>query len=180
MLVILTLYTINLYICDLVGGCATALLLMGDLNSDELSLPKATVQKIVAEIMPPDLMLSREARDALIECCVMFIMILSTESNEVAEKESKKTIACEHVSKALERLGFSDYIEPITKVIAAQKDNQKQRERKVGKLERSGRTEEELLEEQERLIAESRKRMLGIQEQNNAEVALESEHPGSE
>lgn len=121
-------------------------------HNDDLSLPKATVQKIVSEIIPPDLVFSRETRDALIECCIEFIMILTAESNDIAEKESKKTIACEHVLEALKTLGFYDYIEPIKLVITQHKESQKARERKVGKLEQSGRTEEELMEEQRRLF----------------------------
>ena len=117
------------------------------------------MQKIVSEIIPPDLVFSRDTRDALIECCVEFIMILSTESNEIAEKESKKTIASEHVIKALEVLGFQDYIEPIQEVIQEHKESLKVRERKVGKLEQSGRSEEELLREQELLFAKSRSRL---------------------
>lgn len=86
-------------------------------------------------------------------------MILSTESNDIAEKESKKTIASEHVIKALETLGFQDYVGPIEEVLAEHKESQKVRERKVGKLEQSGRSEEELLREQELLFAQSRSRL---------------------
>jgi len=128
-------------------------------RDDDLSLPKATVQKIVSEIIPPDLVFSRDTRDALIECCVEFIMILSTESNDIAEKESKKTIASEHVIKALEVLGFQDYIEPIQEVVSEHKESQKVREKKVGKLESTGRSEEELQREQELLFAKSRSRL---------------------
>lgn len=83
-------------------------------------------------------------------------MILSTESNDIAEQESKKTIASEHVLKALKVLGFYEYLEPIQDVIREHKETQRGRERKVGKLESSGRTEEELLQEQELLIAKAR------------------------
>lgn len=86
-------------------------------------------------------------------------MILSGQSNEIAEKESKKTIASEHVIKALEELGFQDYIEAVQDVILEHKETQKIRERKVGKLEQSGRSEEELLREQELLFAASKARL---------------------
>ncbi|CDO54793.1 similar to Saccharomyces cerevisiae YDR397C NCB2 Subunit of a heterodimeric NC2 transcription regulator complex with Bur6p [Geotrichum candidum] len=130
-----------------------------DHGSDDLSLPKATVQKIISEIISPDLTFSRETRDALIECCIEFIMILSTESNDIAEKDSKKTIASEHVLEALETLGFYDYIDPIKKVIQEHKETQRVRERKVGLVESSGRTEEELLKEQEMLMAIARSKL---------------------
>ena len=59
---------------------------------------------------------AKETRDLLIECCVEFIRLISSEANEIAEKEAKKTIACEHVKAALEELGFGDYIGAISGV----------------------------------------------------------------
>jgi histone H3/H4 len=63
----------------------------------------ATVQKIITEILPPSSgqTFAKDARDLLIECCVEFITLISSEANEISEKEAKKTIACEHVEKAL-------------------------------------------------------------------------------
>ncbi|AOW05492.1 histone-fold-containing protein [Yarrowia lipolytica] len=128
-------------------------------GNDDLSLPKATVQKIVSEIIPSDLAFAKDTRDVLIECCIEFIMMLSTESNEIAEKESKKTIAPEHVIKALQELGFIDYIEPIKDLIVEHKEALKSREKKVGKLEQSGMTEEELLRKQEEMFAAARSKL---------------------
>jgi len=50
------------------------------------------------------------------ECCVEFITLISSEANDISEKEAKKTIACEHVEKALRDLGFSDYIADVLAV----------------------------------------------------------------
>ncbi|KAF4982621.1 hypothetical protein F66182_17101, partial [Fusarium sp. NRRL 66182] len=79
--------------------------------NDDLSLPKATVQKIITEILPPSTgqTFAKDARDLLMECCVEFITLISSEANDISEKEAKKTIACEHVEKALRDLGFGDY-----------------------------------------------------------------------
>jgi len=87
-------------------------------GNDDLSLPKATVQKIITEILAGDngASFARETRDLLIECCVEFITLISSEANEIAEKEAKKTIACEHVTSALRSLGYESYIPEIMKV----------------------------------------------------------------
>jgi histone H3/H4 len=87
----------------------------------------ATVQKIVTEILPPSsgLAFGKDARDLLIECCVEFITLISSEANEISEKESKKTIACEHITKALEQLGFGDYIQDIMEVASEHKEQLK-------------------------------------------------------
>ena len=90
------------------------------------TLPTATVQKIINEVLASPSILAltgdgaaassatmtfaKETRDLLIECCVEFITMLSSEANEIAEKEAKKTIACEHITKALEELGFGEYV----------------------------------------------------------------------
>lgn len=87
-------------------------------GNDDLSLPKATVQKIITEILAYDqgVSFARETRDLLIECCVEFITLISSEANEIAEKEAKKTIACEHVTQALKSLGYDSYVPEILKV----------------------------------------------------------------
>lgn len=75
----------------------------------------ATVQKIITEILPPSSgqTFAKDARDLLMECCVEFITLISSEANDISEKEAKKTIACEHVEKALRDLGFGDYIPSV-------------------------------------------------------------------
>ncbi|SPQ19676.1 9b90d078-179b-4225-8aed-4e4b9ef5b525 [Thermothielavioides terrestris] len=114
--------------------------------NDDLSLPKATVQKIVSEILSGSsgIAFSKEARDVLIECCVEFITLISSEANEISEKEAKKTIACDHIVKALDQLGFPDYVPAVLEAAAEHKEVQKGREKKANKLEQSGLTLEEL------------------------------------
>ena len=89
----------------------------------------ATVQKIVSEILPQigagDQAFAKDARDLLTECCVEFITLISTEANEISEKEAKKTIAVEHIEKALTDLGFGDYVPEVLKVANEFTDQQK-------------------------------------------------------
>jgi histone H3/H4 len=107
---------------------------------------QATVQKIVGEILSGSsgIAFSKEARDVLIECCVEFITLISSEANDISEKEAKKTIACDHIIKALDQLGFTDYIPAVLEAAAEHKEVQKGREKKANKLEQSGLSLEEL------------------------------------
>ncbi|KAI9760156.1 MAG: hypothetical protein M4579_001876 [Chaenotheca gracillima] len=127
-------------------------------GNDDLSLPKATVQKIITEILPSTsgLTYAKDARDLLIECCVEFITLISSEANDIAEKEAKKTIACEHVTKALEDLGFHEYVHEVLDVASEHKEQQKTREKKQSKLEQSGLSQDELLRQQEELFGAAR------------------------
>ncbi|EQL01741.1 TBP-binding repressor protein [Ophiocordyceps sinensis CO18] len=129
-------------------------------GNDDLSLPKATVQKIVGEILPADggVAFAKEARDLLIECCVEFITLISSEANEISEKEAKKTIACDHIIKALEQLGFTDYVPAVLEAAAEHKEVQKGREKKSDKFANSGMSMDELARLQEEQFAQARQR----------------------
>ncbi|RUS27658.1 histone-fold-containing protein, partial [Jimgerdemannia flammicorona] len=72
-------------------------------------------------------------------------------ANEICEKESKKTIAAEHVITALQTLGFESYLEEVEEVFKEHKKTQKST-----RLENSGMSEEELLRQQELLFEQSR------------------------
>ncbi|EJD01086.1 histone-fold-containing protein [Fomitiporia mediterranea MF3/22] len=125
---------------------------------DELSLPKATVAKMISELLPNDVSCAKDTRDLIIECCVEFIHLISSEANEICEQESKKTIAPDHIISALKRLGFEEFTTEVEDVLKDHKKLVKDREKKVSKFEQSGLTEEELLAQQEALFAASRAR----------------------
>ncbi|KAI8092775.1 histone-fold-containing protein [Halteromyces radiatus] len=130
----------------------------GSTVDDDLSLPKATVQKLINEMMPDDVVCAKDTRDLLIDCCVEFIHLIASESNEICEKETKKTIAGEHVLQSLQALGFEEYVEEVDDVFKEHKKQQKDRDKKSTRLENTGISEEELLRQQELLFAQSRQK----------------------
>lgn len=132
------------------------------------------MQKIVSEILPKDIAISKEAREAITECSIEFIMILSTQLNDIAEKEAKKTIASDHVIKALEELGFHNYLDIINKVLDEHKELLKGKEKKNNKFLNSGLTEEELLKQQEELFKKSRDRLQGSGSPGAQEIKQEN------
>jgi histone H3/H4 len=75
----------------------------------------ATIQKIITEILgdKSGLTFGKDARDLLIDCSVEFVTLISSEANEIAEREAKKTIAAEHIDKALRELGFPEYVQEV-------------------------------------------------------------------
>lgn len=138
----------------------------------------ATMTKIIKEMLPPDVRVARDAQDLLIECCVEFINLVSSESNEVCNREDKRTIAPEHVLKALEVLGFGEYIEEVYAAYEHHKLETMQDSIKGGKLSNVAEmTEEEALAEQQRMFAEARARMNGeaiASKQPDADQRLDS------
>lgn len=127
----------------------------------------------MSETLPQELTFSRESRDLLIDCCVEFVHLISSEANEICERETKKTIAGEHVTKALEDLGFNTYLEDIAVVVNDHKNQLKAREKKISKFESSGLSTEELLAQQEELLSQARNR---FQAQGQG---LQAQHPPS-
>lgn len=134
-------------------------------TKEDASLPKATMTKIIKEMLPPDVRVARDAQDLLIECCVEFINLVSSESNDVCNREDKRTIAPEHVLKALEVLGFGEYIEEVYaayeqhKLETLQDGVRGQGPKWGGSCAEM--TEEEAAAEQQRMFAEARARMNG-------------------
>ncbi|KAL4075810.1 TATA binding protein-associated phosphoprotein [Scleroderma citrinum] len=134
-------------------------------SDDDLSLPKATVAKMINELLPNDVTCAKETRDLVIECCVEFIHLISSEANEICEQESKKTIAPEHIIGALKRLGFDSFTTEVEDVLKDHKQQQKDREKKADKIKDSGLTPEELQAKQEELFALSRAKFAQPQQQ---------------
>ena len=155
------------------------------------------MQKIITEILATNdsessISFARDARDLLIDCCVEFITLISSEANEIAEREAKKTIATEHIDKALKELGFPEYVGEVLASAGEMKESLKvssytpafgkrepiiprsedcgtliykslkkrltmcakqTREKKTSKMDQSGLTQEELLQQQQELFA---------------------------
>lgn len=75
-------------------------------QDDDLTLPRASINKMIKELVP-NLRVANESRELLLNCCTEFIHLISSEANEVCNQKSKKTINAEHVLEALDRLGES-------------------------------------------------------------------------
>ncbi|XP_072980002.1 protein Dr1 homolog isoform X1 [Typha angustifolia] len=145
-------------------------------SKEDVSLPKATMCKIIKEMLPPDVRIARDTQDLLVECCVEFINLVSSESNDVCNREDKRTIAPEHVLKALEVLGFGEYIDEVYAAYEQHKIDTLDSP-KGGKISALEMTEEEALAEQQRMFAEARARMnngLNPQKQSDSDPSLES------
>ncbi|KAG0151232.1 hypothetical protein CROQUDRAFT_651448 [Cronartium quercuum f. sp. fusiforme G11] len=128
-------------------------------DGEDVGLPRATVNKLIQEYLPADVMCAKDTKDLVAECCKEFITLISSEANEICEKEAKKTISPEHITSALKQLGFDDYIEEVESVnqvhkAQAKHDNQKRK----NKLDQSGLSQDELAAQQELLFAASKAR----------------------
>jgi len=74
---------------------------------------------LIKASLPDGVKCPNDTRDLILECCVEFIHLLSSEANEMCSKENKSTIGPQHIIKALESLGFESYIPEVSKVYEA-------------------------------------------------------------
>lgn len=65
-------------------------------EEDELTLPRASINKMIKEIVP-SIRVANESRELILNCCTEFIHLLSSEANEVCNLNNKKTINAEHI-----------------------------------------------------------------------------------
>ena len=65
-------------------------------EDDELSIPRAALNKMIKEIIP-NVRVANDARELVLNCCTEFIHLVSSEANDICNKQMKKTISPEHV-----------------------------------------------------------------------------------
>ncbi|WOO77400.1 Negative cofactor 2 complex subunit beta [Vanrija pseudolonga] len=126
-------------------------------GDDEHTLPKATVYKLISEMLPEDLSCSKDTKEIIVDCCVEWIKLISAQSNTVCEESSKKTISPEHVLEALKQLGFEGFLTEVDESHSEFKQSQKDRQR--NQPDTNGMTPEELQRLQEQLFASSQARL---------------------
>ena len=105
---------------------------------DEVGLPRAAVNKMIKEMIP-NIRVSNDARELILTCCKEFIHLVSSEANDICNKQLKKTISPDHIIAALGSLGFTQYLEEI-KGVHAQFKSQASNKRKSNRLENLGMT----------------------------------------
>lgn len=160
------------------------------LSDEELSLPRATLQKLALDYLPTDIHPAKQTTQLLMDCCSEFIHLVSTEAlNIQAERRAMKdanssapnsvvggTITANHVLQAMTNLGFSGYLDQIQETGKTHKQEAKIREQKKSKnalkTKQMGLSEEELLQQQQALFQQARdKYKMSLAQQPIAEQA---------
>nr|CAG4652360.1 EOG090X0LUS [Triops cancriformis] len=138
--------------------------MMAETPDDELTIPRAAMNKMIKEIVP-NVRVANEVRELILNCCTEFIHLIASEANEICAQQQKKTINAEHILAALDKLGFGDYKTEAEAVLKDCKAVAAKKRRQSTRLENLGIPEEELLRQQQELFAKAR------EEQQQAEQA---------
>ncbi|KAD3069006.1 hypothetical protein E3N88_36886 [Mikania micrantha] len=77
-------------------------------------MPIANVIRIMRKILPSHAKISDDSKETIQECVSEFISFVTSEANDRCQHEQRKTITAEDILWAMNKLGFDDYIEPLT------------------------------------------------------------------
>ena len=77
-------------------------------------MPIANVIRIMHRALPAHAKISDDAKEAIQECVSEFISFVTGEANERCPMQHRKTVNAEDIVWALNRLGFDDYIVPLS------------------------------------------------------------------
>uniref|UniRef100_A0A1B6FUA8 Protein Dr1 n=2 Tax=Proconiini TaxID=565685 RepID=A0A1B6FUA8_9HEMI len=143
-------------------------------EEDELTLPRASVNKMIKELLP-NIRVANESRELILNCCTEFIHLISSEANEICNQQQKRTINAEHILLALDKLGFGDYRADAEAVLRDCKAIAAKRRRQSTRLENLGIPEEELLKQQQELFARAREEQARDEQQQWQQLQAEAQ-----
>ncbi|XP_044512494.1 nuclear transcription factor Y subunit B-9-like [Mangifera indica] len=90
-------------------------------------MPIANVIRIMRRILPPHAKISDDAKETVQECVSEYISFITGEANERCHREQRKTITAEDVIWAMGKLGFDNYVEPLTLFLNRYRESETER-----------------------------------------------------
>ena len=85
-------------------------------------MPNANVIRIMRRALPAHAKISDDAKEAIQECVSEFISFVTGEANERCRMQHRKTVNAEDIVWALNRLGFDDYVVPLSVFLERMRD----------------------------------------------------------
>lgn len=77
-------------------------------------MPIANVIRIMRRVLPTHAKIADDAKETIQECVSEYISFITSEANERCQQEQRKTITAEDLLWAMSKLGFDDYVDPLT------------------------------------------------------------------
>ena len=126
----------------------------------DLSLPRATLDKLIKDFLPSEMGCVKETKQVIMNCCIEFIHLITSEANDACEKQGKKTINGEHIISALQELGFAEFVPQVQATFEEFKNQTKLSSKKP---KHSDKSDEVLHEEQLKLFEQSKAKLNHLQ-----------------
>ena len=92
-------------------------------------MPIANLMRVMRRVLPPHAKISDDAKETVQECVSEFISFITSEANDRCHLELRKTVTAEDVISAMGKLGFDDYIDPLTLYLHRYRESENERDR---------------------------------------------------
>ncbi|KAK3158967.1 hypothetical protein QOZ80_2AG0144010 [Eleusine coracana subsp. coracana] len=86
-------------------------------------LPMANLVRLIRQVIPTNVKISAHAKQLTHDCAVEFVGFVGGEAVECAVEQHRRTITPEDFTLAFQRLGFDDYVEPMSTYIRRYREN---------------------------------------------------------
>lgn len=97
---------------------------------EDLNLPNAVISRLMKEVLPDGVNVSKEARSAISRAASVFVLYTTSCANNLAQKQKRKTLTGLDVLTAMDEMEFGQFVEPLKKSLEAFKKEQKEKESK--------------------------------------------------
>ncbi|KAL6596575.1 hypothetical protein ACP70R_047218 [Stipagrostis hirtigluma subsp. patula] len=87
-------------------------------------MPVANVVRLMRHKLPPHAKIADDAKDLIQECVSEFISFVTGEANDHCRSEHRKTVTADDIVWAMARLGFDDYVTPLTTFVRRMRESE--------------------------------------------------------
>ncbi|ODM97724.1 DNA polymerase epsilon subunit 3 [Orchesella cincta] len=94
---------------------------------EELSLPVASVSRVVNDALPPNVNVSQEARKVIAKTASVFVLYTTATAASLASKAGRKTMNANDVLAALQENDFPQFKEPLERSLEYFRETQKKK-----------------------------------------------------
>jgi len=116
---------------------------------EDLNLPTAVITRMIKEVLPDGVAISKEARAAISKSASVFVLYATSCANNIALQHKRKTLTATDVLDAIEEMEFTTFLKPLKEALEVFKREQKEKKdaaeikkkQKEQKLEANGKSE---------------------------------------
>lgn len=87
---------------------------------EDLNLPNAVVTRLIKEVIPENVNVGKEAKTAIAKAASVFVLFLSSASNQIAVLNNRKTINANDVLEGIKSTGFEQFYDPLQEALEGQ------------------------------------------------------------
>lgn len=80
---------------------------------EDLNFQQSVINKIIKDGLPENVILGKDVKTAVSRAAAMFILYLTAQSSQFAQRVSRKTIVAQDILDALEETDFVNLLDPL-------------------------------------------------------------------